>query len=259
MYRYVTSNIAKRLTDRQIDFKTTIHFGPCQHLDFHQAADYTAHRLPDKKKFVAFSGGADSEYVVRTLKRNNIEFTPVIVHCKRNNLETLNALRVCQELQLKPDIIEVSEIQLFRTFVGTIYYLLNGIGINSTPCYIAAKHATERQGILITGDHHMDDHRNTTGIGMIEIAEWEFYNDALLPGSTIIFYSHTLELLRALACYTDPCFDEFKCSKIYNIRDRLVTGYCYSPQIRKFLDSIERKSPKWIDYPMSKQEFISQC
>jgi hypothetical protein len=254
---WIWFNLGEREFDKVVDFKVGMMLKSCQHLSFHDAVDYTANLIPGPR-YVALSGGADSEFVCRAFHRNKIDFTPIIVYTKANNIEIENAIKLCEELKIEPIILRVDPDEFLYEFITQIYRPLNGVGIWSTPVVIAAKYIKDKEGYLITGDHHMDVH-NYSNVGVIDCDEWEFYGGVLYPRKTINFFDYTIEMMRALASYTQAGFnDEYKC-RIYGVKERKTTGYFFTPELNELAIGLSRRlTPKYKHIIMTKHEFLDR-
>jgi hypothetical protein len=70
-----------------------------------------------------FSGGMDSECLLRCFCELKIPVCPIVIihHHEPNAAESLNALKVCEELNLKPLIFNLNLIKLFN--LGVFHYL----------------------------------------------------------------------------------------------------------------------------------------
>jgi hypothetical protein len=262
---WVTSNILERVNNPNVDFKVNLKLTKCHHLSFHAAANYTAKLIPYEKKYVAFSGGADSEYVVRTFVRNNITFTPVIILIRgTNNFEILNALNVCKELNLTPVVLEFTEEQIFKVYISEIFKKLNGNGLWATPQLLVAKYAAQNQGVAVNGDYLVDTTDHPHVIWSCEVDG--YYQDYLVPNVTVPFFHYTREIVRAMSNsnlvfenkdFTNTCN---KCT-MYGLKDRPKQKNKLSNPLnikifRALLDTIVPQSDCII---MTKKEFIERC
>ena len=85
---WLYSNIKQRIIDPSIDLFVNVNLKniTVKKLFFEDACDYNANQIKsnyDKKIYIAFSGGMDSEKIVRVFHRNKIDFLPIIVICYR--------------------------------------------------------------------------------------------------------------------------------------------------------------------------------
>ena len=116
---WVDTNIYERCLIPNLSFHVRLRPYPFREMKFQDAADYTAKRIYEKHKkiYVALSGGADSEFVVRVFHRNNIPFDVIIVKTSGNFKELQYAFKTCKELSIEPIIIDLDNSQYL-----SIYY-----------------------------------------------------------------------------------------------------------------------------------------
>lgn len=124
---------------------------------FHEACDFVAKDIVEKYKniYVAFSGGMDSEYVVRCFHRNDIEFTAITAVYPGSENETERAKQLCNELGINHIIIEVDLKMLMKTFQEMCETKINGL--YSILRVICSKYVYEKKGVLITGHAFLGD------------------------------------------------------------------------------------------------------
>jgi hypothetical protein len=74
------------------------------------AIDYNVKCIVEKydNLFVSFSGGIDSEFVVKSLYERNIAFTPIIVDFILNSAEVWYAYKWCYDHNIVPYVIKLS-------------------------------------------------------------------------------------------------------------------------------------------------------
>ena len=75
---WLTTNIKNRLQNPNCDFEVYINKTSFEKVNFEQASDSVALSIANEKIFVGFSGGYDSEFIIRCLHRNKIPFTKLI-------------------------------------------------------------------------------------------------------------------------------------------------------------------------------------
>jgi hypothetical protein len=70
---------------------------------------------------VFFSGGTDSECLVRCFHEKNIPINPIIIRHKQipESKETLTALKICSELNIVPTLIDIDLFHLFN--IGALH------------------------------------------------------------------------------------------------------------------------------------------
>ena len=243
---WIDSNIVERLLIPGLPFDVRLRPYPFREMSFQDAADYTAKRIYEKNKniFVALSGGADSEFVVRVFHRNNIPFTPIIIKTSGNFKELIWAYRVCDKLDLKPVIIELTDSQYLKIYYEDVIKKIHGYGIFAVTSIFACRYARERDGVLVIGEHMIEgDKEDENGIKRIrpEMNEWDCYNEAVVGYEyNIPFFLYTMELCYAMLNSIDDDreqHDMWKC-KLYGIDYRPKIEYEFSKEFNKLVANI---------------------
>ena len=255
-YRHwISHNLHEKLKDKSLPFKMEWHPYPFKVMKFHEAANYTANLIHQKynKIYIAYSGGADSEYILKCFTWNNIPIKPIIIITPANKEEGYLALKKCKELHITPVVITLTEEDMIDIYQRKVVGMLNGDSITCVTCIVAANYVKEHDGIMLTGDHLFDD---ATGAIMADV--WNYYNDIFYPNSTIIFFNYTLELFYSMLVETsDIGFNESK-YVLYDIPKRDKIKYQYSIECERRLKLINRR--KFIDIPVlhDRQQVIAE-
>jgi len=106
--------------------------------------------------YVAYSGGMDSEYVVRLFHKNNIKFTPVCAWPEATR-QIQYAYSVCKELNLNPIIIKLNDddiLEIIEEMNIKVSTLINQPPICAI-CKLAKK--LDSDAIVVTGENFFDD------------------------------------------------------------------------------------------------------
>jgi hypothetical protein len=192
---WFTSNLKDRGTG---DLRISVNPYPFRYLDFHDAADATAKLIADGhgKIFIAFSGGADSEYVVRTFHRNGIEASILIIETDGNRKELENADIVCQQLGITPIKIRMSDAEYLKEYLQ-ITKKISGRGLFSVPTVVSANIARENGGVCVTGEHVIDVDKKNDKV-FFGVNDWDFYGECLIGDRYVIpFFIYTPQI-----CYS---------------------------------------------------------
>ena len=251
---WVDSNIFERLLIPALSFHVRLRPHPFREMSFQDAADYTAKRIYEKHKniYVALSGGADSDFVVRVFHRNNIPFTPIIVKTSGNFKELIWAYRVCDKLDLKPIILELSNAEYLNIYYEEVIKKIRGYGIYSVPSIHACRYAKEHDGVLIIGEHMIEgEKRDKNGEIHIrpEMNEWDCYNEAIVGNEySIPFFLYTIELTYAMLSAVDntETIDMWKC-RLYDVEYRPIMTYEFSPEFEKAIKQINHTNLRTAD------------
>lgn len=243
-------NIKQRLIDPYVPFDVNIKNSDVEDINFEEAVKKTIASLNDlgKRIYVSFSGGLDSEYMVKSFMKSGVKFTPLIVRSPANIIESKFAIDFCNDNFLSSTIIDVSENEIISIFYDKIYNSLNSIGINSTIPLIAAHIAAENNSILVVGEHIIDEIDDKISIG---VNEWDFYNEAYYS-NTYYFYLHTPQIVYSiLKKINTKCAQDFK-SSLYQIPNRAKIKYEYSEPIQNIYNQLKNNREM---YPPSKVSF----
>lgn len=230
---WFNTSLQERFYDKNSPFRFKINPYNFKSLAFNDAADLTARSICEEYSnlYLAFSGGMDSEFVLRCFNRNNITIKPVIVKCG-NPIEIQYAFKICDELKIEPIILEVDEDYLYQFWYINIFKKFNGIGVNSSHNLIASSYVSQfSDAIMISGNHLMSDEQIITEKDFFIGYEWDFYTDYFLSKcNNINFYCYSLELIYAAA----PLKLNFKKSwidykaKLFNVPYRKKNRHRYS-------------------------------
>lgn len=199
--------------------------------------------------YVAFSGGIDSEFIVRTMASCNITFQVVIV-IYNNHIETSNAIKICQELDIKYTLIHITREQFFKTYFKEIFGR-GAEGFNTVHLIEAARYINSVNGTAIYGTNFLGqgtDQINNSDL--LYFAEWDFYAEMVFPSLKIVhFYLYNPNII-----YNSIPFDtNIKIWQDYKYYLFNLSGtnkeYPKLPETDKtLLFSITQKLPKRIKY-----------
>lgn len=248
---WLTTNIAKRFENPNIDFQVNIIKTNFEKVSFNEAADGVAKSLAGEKIFVGFSGGYDSEFVVRRLHKLQINFVPVLIEHDGLEYERNFAYKTLRELSIEPKVIKITMSDFIRTYYDKIYTKING---TSWPVaqYMACEYAHSQNGIYIDGGHILGDGDDKILEQNFYLPEWDFYCAALFPNMKVCnFFIHTAQIAYATLSEikdTDLTWADYK-ERVFGLRYRPKTSHIKSfhPKIRKFLkdlDTFKQYKPK---------------
>jgi hypothetical protein len=244
--QWLTSNIEDRLTNKTADFFVKYKVSNITHNGFLQECKNVCEDIKNtyKKIYVAFSGGLDSEFVMKCFGKSA---TPIIVDTPGNKLESSYAYYFCKVNKITPVVIKKTEKEMLNAYYELIFKNFNGIGYDATSSYFAGKYAVENGGVAVLADE-----------GYFSVNEWDYYNDVLIgEGSNLQFLVWTPELTKAMQeewiifkkennlntletiGNYDDCHQEFKC-KLYGIAYRPKMVYNYSQNYKFLLNKIHK-------------------
>jgi hypothetical protein len=217
---WLTTNIKERLINKNIDFDVTITPYSFTKMKFIEACEATAIKIAamNKSIYIAFSGGADSEYVVRLFKRLNIPFTAVTVKTPGNEYELMYVDLVYEEF---PDIqktyIDISQPKIFIKKYLDLLKTTNVKALNSIALIECAKYAQENGGIIVSADHLGDvGYNKSTGIMLAGFSEWDYYTDIIVDDNILIpFFQYDLSIVNSMVNLFDKSTSEKFKSNLY--------------------------------------------
>jgi hypothetical protein len=162
-------------------------------MKFDEAAEYTAKLISflPGPLYLGLTGGSDSEFVARTLVKFNIPFEPIIVASGANFMDVMYAVRLCDELKLKPIKVTVTQNELLRYYRKHIAPA-NSDGLTHVHQMLAVEKAKELNGTIILGETHVYDPEPRRAV----VKAFKFLPD-LIYDRVIPFYYYTLELTYA--------------------------------------------------------------
>lgn len=247
-----------------LDFKLEFNLSSFDRsVSFDQAVDNTLNDMSDYSNhsdlYLAFSGGMDSEFVLRAFHKRNIPITPIIVCCG-NQEENKRAFQVTEELGIEPVFIEVKEKDYFKRFLS-VSILLNGCNHNSIQPMVAAEYVREQGGILITGENFIvgDQSRLINEGEFLNALEGPFYNDVINKDVSIIhFFLYSPETAFSMIRDATGSIDWMTHkSKIYNIPVRQKIRAKYSDFLTKKIFDLNGSKREWPKHKfhLTKEEF----
>lgn len=244
---WLRHNLMDRFIDPMVDFKVEINYPGCTWADrnFKDTAILNAKIIYAHypNLFLSFSGGADSDFVFRTLKTASVPFTPIIVKTHANKLELEYAFHTCREYNVTPVEIELSDKDYLTRYDKQVTRHINGIGIAAIPGMVACEYAKSQGGTLIIGEHMIDNDDTKIWPGM---NEWDFYNEVFYgEESSIPFFNYSIHLTYAMVSAIEPTMPiaEWK-HRLYGIDFRPVIPYQFNPLFTSLKNKIYMKSPK---------------
>ena len=153
---WIETNLINRKKDPNIDFQININKSKFERISFDQAANNTINQIVSsttKNIFVAFSGGYDSEFIVRRLHSLKIDFTPIIVQTETGlGSERDYAYKTLRDLKIDAKILKLSNKEYVKLYHEKIIKELNGFIWPSADLY-ACEYAKTENGIIINGFH----------------------------------------------------------------------------------------------------------
>lgn len=244
-----------------LDFEVKFNPYTFEQVEFHKAADQACREISEKYEnlFLAYSGGLDSEYVLRAFHRNGIKVTPIIVCCG-NEFENEYAYETCEELGIDYINVDVTEDVFFEWYARHIGVTLKGIGVHSTQKLFAAEVAKSKNGALVLGLNVLGDGDDIIDDVAI-MCEWDFYTNTLYEGVDIVpFFLYSQELTYSMIPDEQEIgnkWSNYK-AKLYNLPRRRKLYPAYSNELEYRINMIKRVIPEHkIVCSWSRQDFFN--
>ena len=258
---WCTSNIANRMAHKSTDFIVTLRPYDFDMVNFTQASENVAFEIaqnfPDL--YLAFSGGLDSDYLMRLFHRLGIPVTPIIV-CYGNELENSFAHNTCKELKVEPIVMNITKEEFLHEFKTNINVLADGIGFNSTQPIFAARYVESKSGTLLMGGHFLGDGDDKINNKLYaSLNEWDFYPDLYAPNLNVIDpMMYTPQIVYSMMpTYENEGWNTYK-HKLYGIPYRPKYKAKYTHEMMNEIYSFRKfKGKRGYSHYWSKEQFQS--
>jgi hypothetical protein len=195
---------------------------------FMNQAKRVAHELAEKhdKIYVCYSGGLDSEFVLKTFCDEGLPITPVLIDTPYNQMESEWAYNFCKEKGVKPEVLSFSKNDILdrlkeKTIDRNLFSLLGGLPL------IVCDEVNKQSGKLITGygdpfivqsGNNMDE----TVKNKLQFCEWDYYLDDYDPTHPSGFFTYDIGLFFALICEIQMLLPLQQAkSKLYQLPNRI--------------------------------------
>jgi hypothetical protein len=252
---WITTNIKQRGANTNLDFKVTMTPYPYQKMSFTEASDAVAKKIAalNKPIYIGFSGGMDSEYVVRTFMKNNIPFKTVTVSTGGNGYEQQYVDRFLYEFPaIVNEKIDLTNPKKFMNRCVEVFKTYNTLALGSIGQIEAAKYAKQKGGIFIIGEHFIGQNNKANGNIMVEANEWDFYCDYFVDDNLVVpFFMYDINIVESYVSKFDNTKVEYFKEKIYSIPFRpKFYNHFINKKFGKVFDEMKAKMK-----PVGKKDF----
>lgn len=246
---WLSTNLGDRFIQRDADLVVTINPYPFKKMSFGEAVEQTVFELKEKYSnfYLGLSGGYDSDFVLHTFKKYNVDVIPVIACCG-NEIENEYAFKTCKKFNIDPVYIKITEEEFLDYYENSVYKYFNGVGYNSTQLLFLTEYVKKNNGVLLTGEHLIGDGSiDIDSNFFVFVNEWDFYHTYLFPEVKCIdFFLYSLELSYSMLPFETSCktWAEYK-HYLYNIEYREKMKPVYSDRVMQNIKRINfnRKQP----------------
>lgn len=200
---WLTTNLSQRSPTNLCDFNITFNPHPFEKKSFQENSERVAKDMYDTygKLYLTYSGGIDSEYVLKTFKQLDIPITPIIIVTPYNMQELKYAFLFCKENDIHPEVITYQKDEL----IHKLYEQSIGIGFHSLlgalPLMIADL-VNQSGGKLVTGYGECFKSEKNDPNGrlstLLDFCEWDYYLDVYDPSHPSGFFSYDLPLFHSM-------------------------------------------------------------
>lgn len=223
---WITHNLNNNLN---LPFNVNFNFTEFTVTDFKTESENVCYDLYERygnNLYLSFSGGSDSEYILKTFNRLKLPITPVIMSCPYNQTDIQAGLNYCKSNNINYEVIsfgdEFLELCKQKTHEKGLFSL---IGAAPLFVYDAVK---DVNGKVVSGQGEpmpITNHKQETFFNSkIEFYDFEFYMDTYTDDqpapffcyNQAIFYTYMKEIDRTMN------LDDAKC-KLYEIPKRKKT------------------------------------
>lgn len=261
---WLSTNISERLHNHSIDFCVDIKKTQFTEISLDIAANQVVESIKNNKIFLSFSGGYDSEYILRKLHQLKVEFTPVLVELEGLEIERAYALKTLRELKIDAKILKLSLSEFLKIYYENIFKPINGTSWPSAQ-YLVCQYACAENGMFVDGGHILGDGDDLVKNQNFYLPEWDFYCHALFPQTKICnFFLHTPEIayatLKAIDTQ-DHTWADYK-ERVFNLRYRpkIRPQLYFDQRFHKALKELERlrkNRPKTKVFFGTKEQLMS--
>lgn len=243
------------------EFQVTITPYEFTTINFIENSKRLAHKLAEQydNLYIAYSGGMDSEFVLKTFLENKLPITPVIASTSFNQIELAYALDFCKQHNINPKIISFTDNEFIeklhnKTHKRNMFALLGGL-----PLVLADL----IDGKLLTGlfdpfwvVRHYEQMSAAKEYPNLEFCEYDFYLDCYDSSHPSGFFAYDISVFYSMIKEADYSlsFNEAK-SKLYNVKPRTKMFWRQDFQDISYQLNKQTHPGKYIDH-INKDELI---
>lgn len=180
---WFTTNLGNRSKDNLYDFKAKMSPYEVSKGTFKQNCTRSVLEISNTydKLYLCYSGGLDSEFVLKLFIDNKLPITPIIVSTPFNTRESVYAFKFCANNNIVPIVVDFSKNDIIdkmslKSYDRGLFALLGGLPL------VVCDIVNELGGHLITG--YGDPFSVIPGVvntkpvsTSLEFSEWDYYLD----------------------------------------------------------------------------------
>lgn len=226
---WLTHNLKERTKENKLPFQVNFDFQPFSPTTFKEESRKVCKELYEKygdNLFLSFSGGADSEYILKTFIELGIPIKPVLVSCPYNQYDIKPAFKYCEDRNIELIVLEYGD-EYIDIAHKKIYDkgLMSPIGLTPLLVYDYVK---SMNGKVISGQGEplpITNRTTRTDIStVLQMFEFEFYMDVYAEDQPAPFYCYNQNIFYTYLNEINKTLDleESKCI-LYDIKYRIKT------------------------------------
>lgn len=222
---WITTNVKEQRINPKLDFDVKFNIEKVKKLNFQEAAIEVSKNISEKfhkdKLYLSFSGGMDSEFILKTFKTCKIPILPILIKSPLNLIESERAIRYCKAENIKLEIIDLSLKQVIREIIQTLIDLNNGTPYGLYPLLLSKRIGNN----FLTGNG--EPFHNQKTFYRHELFEHDYYTTTL-DNCPPPFFSYSPEIFKSMIREMDYNSNSLNLSKskLYNIEYReKISGY----------------------------------
>lgn len=229
MTSWLTHNLKDRTLDNKLAFNVEFNFHEFSPMSFKKEAENVCIELHEKygnDLFLAFSGGADSEFILKTFIELSLPIKPVLISCPFNQYDIKPAFSYCKKNNIELIVLEYGDEYLDIAH-EKIYNkgLMSPIGLTPLLVYDNVKNiggkviSGQGEPLPITNAYH-----KTLIDKRFEMFEFEYYMDVYAEDQPAPFYSYNQNIFYSYLNEIDKRLElEHSKCKLYKIHNRIKT------------------------------------
>lgn len=221
-HNWLTTSLSQRSPKNLCDLTVTINPYAFNEDSFHSNAVRVAKEICDlhKNVYILYSGGLDSEYIIKTFLDNKLPFTPLVIMTPFNMEELRYVITFMVTHNLKPFIMRYNHSNFLSRMKEISHqrgYNMSMLTVTLDVCDIIS----DKHGCVIMGTGEAANHAPPGTDPFIVFGEYEFYLDHH-PGNHIgSFYTYDLALHYSYAKEIDRTVDlQTAKSQLYRLPHR---------------------------------------
>lgn len=242
---WINHNLSKRSHGVYCDFKVSLIPTHVEYVSFLDACAVRAEQIyrDNRRIYIGFSGGIDSEFVLNVFLRAGIPVVPVIISTPFNTLEVQRAKKYCGINNIELRVIEIS----CSLLVKKLYYKTLDVGLYTLIGGVPSLVHDYFGGVVVTGNQDPFDPVDPSKLEFCEYGHYEF-------GGAVVNFFDDLPVIYSMIKEIDVSLHTSAAkAKLYNLPERSKVRYDTRLHI---IDSRLRPAEFKYKYEIKREEFL---